>query len=105
MPFFMAFLGTDRLCSRWGSDDAPLKLLRNQHVIEIVEEPARHRHFCHKQRQDPKALAHSSGSHTKTRLRQTEQYPGVRRSLTDHSQTLEWRSRQRMFDTLVLVSP
>ena len=33
MPFFMALLGTDRLCSRWGSGDAVLQLLRNQHVV------------------------------------------------------------------------
>ena len=33
MPFFIAFLGTDHLCSSLGSGDAVLKLLRNQDVV------------------------------------------------------------------------
>jgi hypothetical protein len=31
--FFMAFLETDRLCSRLGSGDAVLKLFRNKDIV------------------------------------------------------------------------
>ena len=52
--FFMAFLDTDHLCSRLGSDDTVLKLLRNRDVVV---------HLFHKQCPYGNDLTHSLGSH------------------------------------------